>query len=559
MGISKGAVAALLSIEVAIIALAVRPTGARADSADAGASAASAGGSAGAEGAEKPGGAGGGMQYSRIDRATVRVFALGGLEAVHVKGRRGKRYTLAIPLAGHGSGIKVSTDGLVLTAEHVVRGARRVVVKVPGSKRAFPARVIFQSKKHDIAFVSIPGRHKYYVPLPEKPPPLRVRQTVFAVGYPLWADRKRPQSTRGIISGTLPNGNLQLGLSVNPGNSGGPLVDEQENLLGIVVARFEKGAQGLSVAVGMKRIIEKYGQIHSAHERARRELASVSKEEWAIANLVSSLVQHEAVLDDAVRELYGYKKSPLERELKKALQLAKDFPDVNLVACAYYWNAAVVYREAGSKRWRVAARTAKHYCERIESLDPQLATMSGFLRNKRLVAAGTGYRLQNSRSASAVQLPIKKPPPDSITGFSLGASRVEVKQQCARHDLELSGKGDRYACSGNLIGLDAPSKSVLKFCGDKLCRVDIVLGGPSARALIDRYRGVGDHLEELFGNPTDTSKVIPAGCSKRFSSCLREGRAMYRKQWEWTRKRMLSLALGRYGEEPAVVVVYEVD
>lgn len=188
-----------------------------------------------------------GIKYSDLDRATVRVFSLGDVGIERVRGRRGV-VTVAAPQAGHGSGLLVSADGLILTARHVIEGSRRIAVSVPWSKVAYPVRVVYRSKVHDLAFLVVDGDFEHFVTLPKKAPALRVRQTVFAVGYPVDGMRTTPQSTRGIVAGKAPEeGWLQLGMNVNPGNSGGPLVAEDETVLGVVVARgsHEEGVQGI--------------------------------------------------------------------------------------------------------------------------------------------------------------------------------------------------------------------------------------------------------------------------------------------------------------------------
>ncbi|NIS35266.1 MAG: hypothetical protein GWO04_37350, partial [Actinobacteria bacterium] len=63
-----------------------------------------------------------GLTYDAIDRATVRIFAVQHVEVDNVPGQRFAR-VIASPVAGHGSGIVVRRDGLVVTAKHVIEGA----------------------------------------------------------------------------------------------------------------------------------------------------------------------------------------------------------------------------------------------------------------------------------------------------------------------------------------------------------------------------------------------------------------------------------------------------
>src|SRR5690606_30864793 len=84
--------------------------------------------------------------YAGIDRATVRVFAA---RSVRMKWLAGSRYQrpIALPESSHGSGVVVSADGVILTAQHVVEGARQVSVRLPGEGGALPASVVYQDRE----------------------------------------------------------------------------------------------------------------------------------------------------------------------------------------------------------------------------------------------------------------------------------------------------------------------------------------------------------------------------------------------------------------------------
>src|SRR6266567_555967 len=60
------------------------------------------------------------LQYSQLDASTVRVFSFMGVKPVKTRSSTGRTYVLGTPEAGHGSGLIVSGDGLILTARHVV-------------------------------------------------------------------------------------------------------------------------------------------------------------------------------------------------------------------------------------------------------------------------------------------------------------------------------------------------------------------------------------------------------------------------------------------------------
>jgi S1-C subfamily serine protease len=197
------------------------------------------------------------LQYSDVDRSTVRVFSLRHVDLTRLQGKRLMR-DVAEPVAGHGSGFFVGERGLVVTAEHVVRGRSHVAVHAFGESDPRPAKVVYVDAKADLAILQTLGPPRAPIAIPPEPPPLRVRDRVHAVGYPIDAARMDPQSSDGIVAGVLPDGRLQLSISVNPGNSGGPLVDAEERLIGMIIARgnVERGVHGIGVAVTLPKIVE---------------------------------------------------------------------------------------------------------------------------------------------------------------------------------------------------------------------------------------------------------------------------------------------------------------
>lgn len=296
-----------------------------------------------------------GVSYARVDDATVRVFAVHGARTVQVRGRMGPR-VLGIPDAGHGSGIIVTDDGIVITAHHVVANARLLAVRLPGDGGVFSATVVASNEEEDWAILAIDGSYPQFVPLGESPPSLRVRSTVHAIGYPVDPSRRRPQSAGGTVAGTLNTGDLQLAMDLNPGNSGGPLIDERERLVGIVVARgdVERGVQGIGIAVPIGRVkralVEAYrnGEVAEARKRLK------TYEVWGkqAARIVNLMVAGGVlgVIKDAVTVVEG---TAQEGQLRALEQLAVELRDPQLMslAAAVFWDAAeVVLERSGGAR-----------------------------------------------------------------------------------------------------------------------------------------------------------------------------------------------------------------
>jgi serine protease Do/serine protease DegQ len=157
---------------------------------------------------------------------------------------------------GMGSGVIVSSDGYILTNNHVVEGSDELSVSLPDG-RELPARLIGTDPKTDVAVVKIEAQNLPAATLADSDL-LRVGDVVFAIGNPLGVGQT---TTMGIVSATG-RSNLQLleqgyenfiqtDASINPGNSGGALVDAQGRLVGIntAIISTSRGSIGLGFAI----------------------------------------------------------------------------------------------------------------------------------------------------------------------------------------------------------------------------------------------------------------------------------------------------------------------
>ena len=134
-----------------------------------------------------------------------------------------------------GTGFVVTPDGVLVTCAHCVRGTTEIVAHL--GQQAYPAKVIAYDGAHDVALVKIQAGNLLYLPLFDSER-VELAQDVRAFGFPL-SDRlgETIKITRGSIAGIVQRsyGKLfQVDASVNPGNSGGPLVDTQGRVVGII-------------------------------------------------------------------------------------------------------------------------------------------------------------------------------------------------------------------------------------------------------------------------------------------------------------------------------------
>lgn len=160
---------------------------------------------------------------------------------------------LNMPVRGEGSGFIVRADGVILTNAHVVSDADEVVVKLT-DRREFLAKVLGTDKRTDIAVLKIDAKDLPAVALASTKP-LRVGEWVMAIGSPFGFEST---VTAGVISATrrsLPGDGtvpfIQTDAAVNPGNSGGPLINMQGEVIGInsQIFSLSGGYQGVSFAI----------------------------------------------------------------------------------------------------------------------------------------------------------------------------------------------------------------------------------------------------------------------------------------------------------------------
>ena len=189
------------------------------------------------------------------------------------------------PARGQGSGFIVGADGLILTNAHVVADADEVTVKLT-DKREFRAKVVGLDKLTDVAVLRIETRDLPVLRLGD-PARTRVGEWVVAIGSPFGFENS---VTAGIVSAksrTLAGDSyvpfLQTDVPVNPGNSGGPLLNLDGEVIGINSQIYSRsgGYQGISfaipidVAMNVKEQLVQHGKV--SHGRLGVTIQEVSQ------------------------------------------------------------------------------------------------------------------------------------------------------------------------------------------------------------------------------------------------------------------------------------------
>ncbi|MGE1082743.1 DegQ family serine endoprotease [Pseudomonas shirazensis] len=152
-----------------------------------------------------------------------------------------------------GSGFIISSDGYVLTNNHVVADADEIIVRL-SDRSELQAKLVGTDPRTDVALLKVEGKDLPIVKLGDSEK-LKVGEWVLAIGSPFGFDHS---VTKGIVSAkgrTLPNDTyvpfIQTDVAINPGNSGGPLFNMKGEVVGINSQIFTRsgGFMGLSFAI----------------------------------------------------------------------------------------------------------------------------------------------------------------------------------------------------------------------------------------------------------------------------------------------------------------------
>lgn len=229
-----------------------------------------------------------------LSRASQMISQLVGPSVVHISTLGSENSDLAlpafrgrtrVPAEGQGSGVIMEADGYILTNNHVIRGASEIQVSLADGRKV-KARVVGRDARTDLAVLKIDA-DKLTPALWGDSERVEPGALVWAVGSPFGLERS---ITSGILSGKHRSGLagnpyqdfLQTDAAVNPGNSGGPLVDVTGRVIGINTAIVGESYQGISFAIPSNVAREVYTRLKT-EGMIRRGWLGVQLEEMTAA------------------------------------------------------------------------------------------------------------------------------------------------------------------------------------------------------------------------------------------------------------------------------------
>jgi S1-C subfamily serine protease len=194
---------------------------------------------------------------------------------------------------GSGSGVIISPDGIVLTNNHVVDGAREIDVAMTDG-RQFRARVLGRDGDTDLAVLRAETPDKLPAARLANSKQVKQGQIAVAIGNPLGFEST---VTAGIVSAVgrslrAQNGRMiadviQTDAALNPGNSGGPLVSSAAEIIGINTAMI-MGAQGICFSVASNTALHVLTQILQ-HGRVRRARIGIAADQTPLPSRLRDL------------------------------------------------------------------------------------------------------------------------------------------------------------------------------------------------------------------------------------------------------------------------------
>lgn len=403
---------------------------------------------------------------NRFEKATVRVFGCRSLSLERIE-REGQKLYLAVPEVGHGSGLIVSKNGLILTARHVVHDTSGLAVKLPLARQAIPAVVVYEDPSADFAFIKVQGSFDNVVELPAEGNirTLATRDSLFSIGYPLDPSASTPTTQEGIVSRVTEEGLLQTSAALNPGHSGGPAFvedDGQTHVIGLAIARARRG-EGMGFIVPVAPAVQALH--HDVNQRNLVEQALQRYQSnpalWEAMERYSMIVAEmtEAFVDQAnpshwfnIPRTVDEGTPEFVRELR-ALAVAEMVPEAQLLIAGYLWNFFVATRDEN------ALNACIHIVIQLRDNNATVFNQSSFAQSLARV-------VEQINATGGMSGPMRGP-------FGAGGYQQQgVLQSCGTEGAPCCGRacGEELRCVSGVCQRPVACSDEAPCAGEQICR-----------------------------------------------------------------------------------------
>ena len=186
-----------------------------------------------------------------------------------------------------GSAFALNNKGYIVTSFHMVNGADSIFIENDQIDRAC-TKVIFTDANLDLAILKIANSDllaKWRVPFSIKEKNADVGEKVFTLGYPRNEIVYGDGSLSSLSGYSNDKSMYQISIPVNPGNSGGPLLDENANVIGVIRGKIS-GEEGTGFAIKSNEILKAISELEN--DSLKQELMSQNKRNQNIKNLKRS-------------------------------------------------------------------------------------------------------------------------------------------------------------------------------------------------------------------------------------------------------------------------------
>ena len=322
---------------------------------------------------------------------------------------------------GFGSGVIISKDGYIITNNHVVENATEVLVSL-NDNREFTAKVVGTDKLSDIALLKIEGSEFPYLTFGNSDA-LQVGEWVLAVGNPfnltstVTAGIVRAKNRGNVMGGGLGiQSFIQIDAAVNPGNSGGALVNTRGELVGINTAIYSQTgnfagyafAVPISIAGKMAADLKEFGAVQRAYlgiqvpniENIRREDPEKARELSQIRGvLVEDFSERSSAKSAGIEKgdiLTAINNIPIRNFAELQIQLNKYRPGDKI--------SVTVDRKGNNRNFNVELKNDEGNTEITRSTDPVSALGATFKplseEMKKEMGINSGIEVVNVKSGS---------------------------------------------------------------------------------------------------------------------------------------------------------------